>query len=129
MEEGIMKIIVDLLKSKKIRFGHYKFDDCLIVYFDSSVGYIQINDDEIGFYSELEESGDGENLYYSNLKFSSIDTLIIELDKFILEMGKINGVLFTIKKDLKIIKDRCEKHKINFYDLISIQNKSLEPIN
>ena len=101
MEEEIMKIIVDLLKSKKIRFEtHNRYDDCLVVYFDSSVGYIQIDDDEINFYSELEEYGYGENLYYSNLTFSSINTLIIELDKFIIVMNNINDVLFPIKNHL-----------------------------
>lgn len=130
MEEEIMKIIVDLLKSKKIRFEtHNRYDDCLVVYFDSSVGYIQIDDDEINFYSELEEYGYGENLYYSNLTFSSINTLIIELDKFILGMNNINDVLFTIKNHLKIINNICNKHKIDFNDIISIQNKSLKPIN
>ncbi len=127
MEEEIMKIIVDLLKSKKIRFElHHRYDDCLIVYFDSSVGYIQIDDDEINFYSELEENGDGENLYHSNLTFSSIDSLIIELDKFLFEMDMINDVLFTIKNHLKTINKICNRYKIDFNDIITITNNSLK---
>lgn len=126
MEEEIMKIIVDLLKSKKIRFEiNNRFDNFIDVFFDSCEGSIQIDDDEIYFYSELEEEG-RENLYYSNLKFSSIDTLILQIDEFIFEMNYINDVLFAIKNHLKTINNICEKHKINFNDIITIENNSLK---
>ena len=142
MEEEIMKIIVDLLKSKKIRFEtHNRYDDCLVVYFDSSVGYIQIDDDEINFYSELEEYGYGENLYYSNLTFSSINTLIIELDKFILGMNNINDVLNHIDNFQTIIdkfrlkypeykyKINLNKNKDEWIVEITIINEKQENIN